>query len=91
MSAPKILAVAQGLIDVLDQWGPDLGKDEKLEKRHAELRAEASAFPSAEVLQRLEKAYQLLREGQVPKARRRLEEARLLAANLAAKIAQGKR
>lgn len=88
MSAPRILAIAKGLIEVLDRRGPGLEKDGAIEKRHEELRFEASAFPSAEVLQRLEKSFQAFREGQLPKGRQRLDEARELAARLEAKIAR---
>lgn len=86
MTAPKILVIAGGLIDVLTEWELSGDKDGKLAKRRDELRAAAREFPSAEVLRRLEKAYQLFHEGQLAKGKKRLEEARLLAERLAAKI-----
>ena len=89
MSAAKILSLAEGLIEILIARGPGLDKDGTLEKRHEALRAEAMEFPNAEVLRRLEKAFQLLREGQFDKAKERLREAKILAERLAAKIHQG--
>ncbi len=90
MSAETIVAIARGLIEVLEQCGPSLARG-ALAERHEKLRVQASAFPSAEVLQRLEKATQALKDGQVDKAARRLAEARELLQRLEAKRARGQR